>query len=353
MVTELPETAPAEPRTTEHGGAGGDADATVTTETPEHPGSGPGGDALEGGAEAEGPPANRCDQHGCCGNGDAEPPPTAGPARVSWLGVLLLVAGVLDVWFILAFWGAVDTVAARSTSKHPNRTVDASILWLGHVWLSPGTVLLIMVVAVAALGSFIHAATSFGDFVGNRRFVTSWTWWYLLRPLIGVALAVLLYLALRGGLFTNSSSSQVNPYGLAAIAGLTGLFHKQAVDKLREVFTTLFGSKGDEARADNLDNPLPEIEGTRPPLRVGGHVTLFIDGRNFTRHSQLRVSRTGSRRTLRRTVEFVNATSLKATLEPEDVAEATALTLVVTNPSPGGGHSKPFVVDVSHPQEGH
>ena len=98
-----------------------------------------------------------------------------------------------------------------------------------------------LVVIAGALGSLIHATTSFADYVGNRRFHSSWTAWYMVRLIVGTALALLLYFAFRGGFFSGSAQSNaVNPYGIAALAGLAGLFSKQATDKLREVFETLF-----------------------------------------------------------------------------------------------------------------
>ena len=36
--------------------------------------------------------------------------------------------------------------------------------------------LIALVIIAGALGSFIHSATSFADYVGNRKFVDSWTW---------------------------------------------------------------------------------------------------------------------------------------------------------------------------------
>jgi hypothetical protein len=112
---------------------------------------------------------------------------------------------------------------------------------------------LMIAVLGGALGSYIHAATSFVDYLGNRKFVRSWTWWYLLRPFIGVALALLIYFAVRGGLISASTgASGLSPYGVAAIAGMAGLFSKQATDKLREVFETLFKTDHPPDRSDKL-----------------------------------------------------------------------------------------------------
>lgn len=121
--------------------------------------------------------------------------------------------------------------------------------------------LLLIVLATGALGSCVHAATSFASYVGNRRLVLSWAWWYLLRPFIGGALALIFYFVLRGGLLaTAASASDMSPFGIAAMAGLAGMFSKQATDKLREVFDNLFRTaegQGDDARADKLGGNLP------------------------------------------------------------------------------------------------
>jgi hypothetical protein len=121
--------------------------------------------------------------------------------------------------------------------------------------------LILIVLFTGALGSCVHAATSFASFVGNRRLVLSWAWWYLLRPFIGAALALIFYFVLRGGLLaTAASASDMSPFGIAAMAGLAGMFSKQATDKLREVFDNLFRTaegQGDDARADKLGGNLP------------------------------------------------------------------------------------------------
>jgi len=122
-----------------------------------------------------------------------------------------------------------------------------------HFVISLEVRFLFIVVLMGALGSYIHAATSFVDYVGNRKFVKSWTWWYLLRPFIGVALAILVYFAVRGGLISASTGAgSLSPYGVAAITGLAGLFSRQATDKLREVFETLFKTDHPPARSDKL-----------------------------------------------------------------------------------------------------
>jgi hypothetical protein len=173
-------------------------------------------------------------------------------AWVASLGVLLMAIGIALISLVIAMWPIVADATTRPAGEE--QTFD----WLGFTYhLTPDAALILLVVLVSALGSFVHAATSFADYVGNRQLRISWVWWYLLRVLVGSSLALIFYFAVRGGFFANDASSgAVNPYGIAAVSGLVGLFSKQATDKLREIFDTAFRvdeGAGDAARDDSLD----------------------------------------------------------------------------------------------------
>ena len=98
----------------------------------------------------------------------------------------------------------------------------------------------------------MHALQSFTAFVGNKKMSASWVPWYFLRPLMGGALALLSYLVVRAGL-VQADGESLNPYGIAAIGGLAGLFSKRAINKLAEVCDTLFQLKSDVKEAGALD----------------------------------------------------------------------------------------------------
>ena len=173
--------------------------------------------------------------------------PTAWSAA---LGVYLVLLAVILATLLIELWPVIEHVQNGETS-----TQDVGFLWgLLDASVTPDTAYLLLVIVVSALGSYVHAATSFVTYVGNRDLALSWVWWYLLRTFIGIALALLFYFALRGGFFAQeASATEVNPYGVAALAGLTGLFSKQATDKLKEIFDTLFRTEqgqGDDERGD-------------------------------------------------------------------------------------------------------
>jgi len=114
--------------------------------------------------------------------------------------------------------------------------------------------LTLLVVLSGALGSFIHTATSFSRYIGHDKFYKRWIWWYILRPFIGSALALIFYFVIRGGLFTGNSSDDINFHGILAISSLVGMFSKQATDKLDELFNNLFRTEKEQDNTDSINH---------------------------------------------------------------------------------------------------
>jgi hypothetical protein len=183
------------------------------------------------------------------------------------LGAYLIVLIVLFAYLLIEFW-------PLATVENGEQTWDKKVTLLFGLEFEVNHEirLLILVILAAAVGSYIHAATSFATYVGNKSFVASWTWWYVLRPFIGMALALVFYFVLRGGLLSvQSGAEDLSPYGIAAVAGLVGIFSKQATDKLEEVFSNLFrtaAGKGDDKRRDKLGDAVPVTEAMVPLRRM-------------------------------------------------------------------------------------
>jgi len=127
--------------------------------------------------------------------------------------------------------------------------------------ISRATDILLLVLLSGALGSFLHSARSFADFVGNRRISGSWAWWYFLHPFMGAILALIFYMAVCGGFFVvtgggaNVQAADLSAYGVAAVATLVGMFSNQATQKLADVFDTLFKPSSGKELKDPLNHP--------------------------------------------------------------------------------------------------
>jgi hypothetical protein len=89
--------------------------------------------------------------------------------------------------------------------------------------------------------------------------------WYPFWMLSGALLGLIFYFTLRGGLLfltingEQTAIESLNSWSLAAVGSMVGLFSKYALEKLREVFLTLFGNKsGEVEKIDAILEALPE-----------------------------------------------------------------------------------------------
>ena len=106
-----------------------------------------------------------------------------------------------------------------------------------------------------ALGGFLHMLTSFVAALDTGPLHRSRFLRLAFRPIVGAGLAVVVYFVMQTGLLSPVASptppdtvtsdlpaggNATDVYRALAIACLTGLFARRAMDKLREVFFTLF-----------------------------------------------------------------------------------------------------------------
>lgn len=118
--------------------------------------------------------------------------------------------------------------------------------------MAPEARWIILVATAGALGAYVHMAHSFVTYVGLEKVKKSWLWWYAMRPFIGMALALVFFLVY--GASTNGvgeiGTGASSPGGIMAIAVVVGMFSKQAIDKLAEIFDMLLKSDTGEKMKD-------------------------------------------------------------------------------------------------------
>jgi hypothetical protein len=130
--------------------------------------------------------------------------------------------------------------------------------------------LILLVLFTGALGACMSAFHSLATYLGERKLVESWFTFYLVRPLLGAGIGLIFYLVIRGGFLSGSNfdATTVNPFGVTAVAALVGMFCDPALQKLREVFLTLF--KPSDTRADTLS----ELSITTGPKLPDAHADV-------------------------------------------------------------------------------
>jgi hypothetical protein len=211
------------------------------------------------------------------------------------------------------------------------------------VFLSHEAQLILLVLVVGALGGCIHGATSFAAFAGNENLHASWVWYYLLRAPISATLALVAYFAVRGGFFSAGGITNVNFFGIAALAGLVGMFSKQATAKLDEVFSTLFRTSTQPPLGGQLTNKVPTLSSVNPTTipHSNGDTTLTLTGDGFVEKSEARWAGAAL------TTQFVKAGQLTATVPAGKLVAAGSFDVTVFNPAPGGGTSTAVKVTVT------
>lgn len=208
-------------------------------------------------------------------------------------------------------------------------------------WITRDTQLLLLAIFAGALGSIFHALKSLGDFIGNRTVIASWYWWYITRPFLGVALALIFYAVLRGGFVVGSPADAkvVNPFGVLAIGALVGMFADKAAQKLAEVFDVVF--RAADQRSGKLDAPV--IDRIEPGTVTAGDtnpVVIKIIGDRLGKVVTVRMN------SEERKPDTVTEKQITLKLKPEDLKTPGQIKVTVVNPD--GGASAAATLHVSN-----
>jgi putative Ig domain-containing protein/IPT/TIG domain-containing protein len=216
-------------------------------------------------------------------------------------------------------------------------------LLLGRVLITREVQLLLIVLFAGALGSYVHALKSLGDFIGNRTLKASWFWWYITRPFLGMAMALIFYAVLRGGFLagTPADAKIVSAFGVLTVGALVGMFADKAAQKLAEVFDVVF--KAPDTRGGKLDAPV--IDSLTPgtvPVGATSPIPVTISGSRLGKVSAVRVN--GDERK----PDKLSEKEVTFTLKPDDMKKAGQLSIEAVNPDGGVSPSaKLFVSDIA------
>ncbi|MEA2194212.1 MAG: hypothetical protein QOG42_646 [Solirubrobacteraceae bacterium] len=234
---------------------------------------------------------------------------------------------------------AASAQQARDSGKAGSAQQTASkiplLLGAWHPAVSGDAALFVLVIIMSLLGSLVYVTTSFALHSSQRNLTVSYLWWYPMRFIGGTGLALLIYTALRGGLFSGDfTTEEVNPYGIAAAAGLTGMFSKQATGKLAQLFDVAFhiAPAGAPPKIDALD-PSQVPTGSGPTaIKVTG--SGFVEGTTAVADDT------------HLDVTYASGSELSVVLPPQLLEHAHVINVVVDNPDPTTGKSAPAKVKV-------
>jgi hypothetical protein len=124
---------------------------------------------------------------------------------------------------------------------------------LDSLFASREVKLVLIATLFGVMGASVQGVSSLVVWNSRGKLEEGWGSWYLARPLLGSALAVITYLVIRVGLIPSPSGALViNDFGVGAIGALVGLMADEMAQKLRDVFDSLFGlRKPDEEKGED------------------------------------------------------------------------------------------------------
>lgn len=160
---------------------------------------------------------------------------------------------VLSIGFvILLMWRLLGVFPVQTSGK---TIVESTQVYEALIMLFAG-----------GIGSCVYAIRAYILHACERQdFKRSFIPWYGFWPVQGSLLALIFYFVIRGGLIlvTLNGESQapttLNVWSLAGIGAIVGLFSKYAIEKLHQVFITIFTSKADQDSED-LDNQITLVK---------------------------------------------------------------------------------------------
>jgi hypothetical protein len=257
---------------------------------------------------------------------------------IARMGILFLILTIILFYLLVASWPVLDeTKAADGAITREFRPFNILGLWC---YWAPDRQMLFTVMMSGALGSLVYSLTSFADYVGNKELSANWVWFFILRVPIGIAIALLFYFIIRGGILiptvqvqspavaTNASNATlyVNPYSIAAFSALAGMFSRQATDKLAAVFDAVFAMKKPVDREGALGST-QQLKLVPASLVKGRREDVTVTGSGFQAGTKATIG--GKERNF--TVE--SASQGRLAILDEDVKNIGELELVITNPN--------------------
>ena len=173
--------------------------------------------------------------------------PKLGFWKKTGLIIYFLVLFFLLMFLLLKLWP--QTVETGEESAPAEK--ETWNLWRLSLEITEEVRFILIVIIMGALGGSLYSVRAFTIHVGRDTFEVSWICWYFLRPLTGSVLAVIFYFAFRAAFFSLSASTgDLNVFGIATLGGIVGIFSKETIDKLKELFEDILPIKEESRDTD-------------------------------------------------------------------------------------------------------
>lgn len=194
------------------------------------------------------------------------------------VAAVLVTELALLLIFLVPFLAAADAALDGTSGRVAFLGLNGS--------LTRSSAFVVLSLAGGAVGGALHGIASLAAHVAQADYGPDWSLWYLTNPLVGAALATIFLFVLQAGLGGQSTTATTTSlHGVAAVAVLSGLFSRHAMDKLKQIFDVAFASAGTTTTgtARSVPDGPPNIHSVTPPKAAAGgaDVPIVIHGGGF------------------------------------------------------------------------
>lgn len=149
------------------------------------------------------------------------------------------------------------------------------------------------VALAGAAGGAVSSTVQLAEYLGSRTFRSTWTAYFLIRPLVGGGLAVVVYVAMRGVLLGRDvGAAELNLYGILAVSVVIGMYAMQLGERLLGSFDSFFAGAAGRFEAAKRDREGP---GTVILDRYEGFVAYQLSHAGGSEAARLTIHMQGER----------------------------------------------------------
>jgi Na+-driven multidrug efflux pump len=172
--------------------------------------------------------------------------------RASKVGIYTLILFILAMLSMLSVWPG----TTRELAMNMTTTRTITFMFLLPARVGPELLLAVTTVLAGFIGACVYSLYAIILHLSppKKDFDKNWTGWYVLRPIVGAGLALIVYVLIRGGLLSvGSNVSNLNFLGFTGFSFIVGLFTEPTMHKLNDLADTMFGvtdekTSGQEAK---------------------------------------------------------------------------------------------------------
>jgi hypothetical protein len=184
------------------------------------------------------------------------------------------------------------------TPKHWEGPVDVTVrvddksvtILKGFNYICPDRTqahLLLLVILAGALGGAFHSLRSMSWYIATRGLLVSWLPRYLLLPIVGGALSILVFLVFAGGFFSTQGGDGQSYFYMVGVSAIVGMFSDQAVEKLKKISVAIFSAPDAAPGAATKPSPLAIAELKPKSGSQAGNETIELKGTGFEKGTKV------------------------------------------------------------------